>query len=445
MKRVFVFALMALLTVATGCDRERKDEPKVEPGQTEQPSTDKPKGEGEEGKPGGDEDKPSEGKPSGGDIDPELFAKADASFVTLPEGKAQRAITLLKQYKPQRALNKESLGMSEQEWGEIRDFTRKLVDPKEDKYKQFLTILGWIRDNIKYKHGENTAYATFRNRSAVCQGYSYLLKAMCHAIDVPALIATGDLHGYSAPHQRIGGHAWCYVFVEGAWYVADPTNIREAFPIHETNRYERALVIDNFEGILYEDDTFAYTYEDGMLTVHTIKATTAEPIVVPYGTHGVQVSSFNPLFASVREGVRVYLADNIRALGVEGRRPESRAGNKYLLALQPTNQYLEDYKGTVYERGKGQESQIPIYTPPTAKLYLKGEAVVGKNRLTHHDKVETIVFGEGVRRVEGDAVERCPRLKTVYLPQTATEVAPNAFSGSSFPVKVERYAPGQEP
>lgn len=426
---------MGTLFFGFGCQKEHGQEPKLVDDSTNQPTP--PTSEGG-GKADSEGETPNTPGPKTDEIDVKLFAQPDASFVALPESKAQRAIMLLKQYDPQEALNKESLGMSQGEWQEIRDFTLKLVDPSEDKYKQLLTILGWVHRNIKYEHGDNTAYATFRNRAAICQGKSYLFKAMCHAIDIPVLVAGGYL-------GQQGGHAWCYAYVEGEWYVADPTNRAHPFHIDNTSAYDRSLIIEQFEGILYEDEAFAYTYEDGMLTVHTIKASEATYIVVPYGVKGVQIGNFNPLIASVKQGVLVYLGDNIRAIGVEGRRPKSRAGEKYRLALQTSNQYLEDYRGAIYERKPSQGKLLPVYTPPMKRLYLKGESVIDKNTLTNHDQVEVIVFGKGVQRVESDAVEGCPNLRTVYLPQSAVSVASNAFTGSNYSVQIKYYTEGQEP
>ena len=54
--------------------------------------------------------------------------------------------------------------------------------------------------------------------------------------------------------------------------------------------------------------------------------------------------------------------------------------------------------------------------------------VMDKNTLSFLDKLEEIVIAEGTKRIEQYAVERCPNLKTIYVPNSVTYIDKNAFA-----------------
>lgn len=371
-----------------------------------------------------------------------LFAKPEGAVSALPLGKAERGLALFSVVEPRRGLSIDGLRMTEREWHDVRKFTLALVNPSEDKYKQYLSILNWIKKNIKYEAGDNTAYATYRNRKAVCQGYSNLLKAMCNAIDIPAFVVNGALHDYYSK-RYVGHHAWCYVYVDGGWRVADPTNGGLDFDATATSTYDDYLKLMGVEDVMLEDAQFEYSYEAEHLSVVGVKDTDAVHIVVPYAVVGYEITNFNPRMYST-SAKYVYLGDNIRAFGENGHRPQDRKPRLVQRVLvSPNNKYLEDHKGTLYERRNDSQEFVPIYLPANAKkIYLKGERHVGKNRIHLHAAVEEVIFGEGVETVGSYAIENCPNLKKVYLPNTVKVIARDAFWGSNYPVNIERYTSG---
>ena len=50
-----------------------------------------------------------------------------------------------------------------------------------------------------------------------------------------------------------------------------------------------------------------------------------------------------------------------------------------------------------------------------------------KNTLTDLAKLEELHFSEGTKTIESYAVESCPNLKRVFLPETVETIASDAF------------------
>lgn len=444
MKQILLFAALGVLLVVQACQSEEPQAPTIVPINTEEPNKETP---APAPTPEQVKDEP----------DMSLFAQVDANAKQLSDNSSIAVADLLAHADARVGSSPQSLHMSETEWREVLQFTEELEglslnDPKD---KQYLTILQWVGKSIGYvwdasqaQTSDNTAYATFKTRKAVCQGYSNLLKAMCNALEIPVLVVNGGLYDYSQGTRYIGHHAWCYVYAGGAWYVADPTNGNtglKSFKASNVESYERSLRIEGFEEHLLEDTQFQYSYDDKHLTVVGVKESSATHVVVPYAVAGYVITNFNPERYS-KAAKFIYLGDNIRSLGKEGKRPQHKSNRvSQRIVISPTNQYLEDYKGSIYERKAQTQELVPIYVPAQAKkIYLKGEKTVGKNRLHAHASVEEVVFGQGVESVGGYAVENCPNLKTVYLPNTAKTIAADAFAGSKHRVRVVHYTPGEE-
>ena len=81
--------------------------------------------------------------------------------------------------------------------------------------------------------------------------------------------------------------------------------------------------------------------------------------------------------------------------------------------------------GVLYYRGES----LPVIIPPAMRVVHLKAADFGKGVITHSPYAEEIHFAEGTTSIGSDAVEDCPNLKTVYVPEGA-EVAPDAFPES---------------
>lgn len=148
-------------------------------------------------------------------------------------------------------------------------------------------IYDWIMWNVQYDYyateidsvarmGMYKAYyldgvLTNRNSYAVCDGMAKALSLLCNMEGIRAHrvtgIAGGSVEGMTASaaktykQENWGGHAWTKVYVEGKWYVVDPTWGDVASKIN--NRiFEMAF----HDYLLVSDEDIKYTHEYDVTT-----------------------------------------------------------------------------------------------------------------------------------------------------------------------------------
>jgi len=87
-------------------------------------------------------------------------------------------------------------------------------------------ICQWVRDNIVYQVGTSnplsSARSTLEARVGVCRDFAHMAIALCRALNIPARLATGYAV-YADPPPDF--HAVFEAYLDGAWYVFDPTRL----------------------------------------------------------------------------------------------------------------------------------------------------------------------------------------------------------------------------
>jgi transglutaminase-like putative cysteine protease len=90
---------------------------------------------------------------------------------------------------------------------------------------QVLAVLDWIRRNVDYTPGvsnvETTAERTFVDRAGVCRDFSHLGITLCRALNIPARAVSAYAWGLDPPDF----HAVFEVFLDGGWWIVDPTGL----------------------------------------------------------------------------------------------------------------------------------------------------------------------------------------------------------------------------
>ena len=88
-----------------------------------------------------------------------------------------------------------------------------------------LAILDWIHENIDYEPGssdsETTAARTFIDRAGVCRDFTHLGVTLCRASGIPARAVSAYAHELSPPDF----HAVFEVWLDGGWWMVDPTRL----------------------------------------------------------------------------------------------------------------------------------------------------------------------------------------------------------------------------
>lgn len=347
------------------------------------------------------------------------FAQPDGA-VKLSDNTAQAVWQLLQKVSPEQALQLGETEITDAQYAEIKEFVdANLKD--EYQYKTYLNIFQWIVKNVKYAWtGEAylNPYDVFKYKTCICQGYANLLKTMCLTQGIPCFVANGWL-------STIGGHAWNYVYADGDWYVSDPTNNQE-FKAANVGGYEKTLIPQRIDFNLFEDDKCVYNYQEGQLNVTKVKDTNSNSLVLPYSIAGFQITSFQLNEKMPDSVTHLFVGANLVTFGYTPESMSRFCPNLEAIEIDPQNKDLESFSDVAYLTTN---KSYPYFVPAGIKrIELRPMEVVDKNTLSFLDKLEEIVIAEGTKRIEQYAVEKCPNLKTIYVPNSVTYIDKNAFA-----------------
>ncbi len=329
-----------------------------------------------------------------------------------------------------------AINITSEQYDEIAEFTVNLTKKDTTQMMKYKTIFNWITSNIKYEYNDNDPYAVFKNRKAICQGYSNLLTVMCYSQGIPAMVVNGFLID---PYYGEMGHAWAYACPDSTWTVSDPTN-KGTFTMKKYGNYGHLSPVTADVNI-FSDDIAIYNYYDRLLNIKEVRTNSAA-FIVPYSVNGFVVNSLNPVVELPEDIAEIYLGQNIITLGNadDNNVGLSRFGqNLQAVYVDEENESLMDHKGIVYQRNGG--NPLLYYIPGGMTFVeLLPMEVVGKNTIYSHLSVEEIYFPEGTKRIESFAIENCPKLKRIYIPIDA-EIAKDALYKMSNQVEIVRGAP----
>lgn len=345
-------------------------------------------------------------KVESGNSDAGQFFPVEDGAVALEGTYHEKAMKLLKAGNPEQGLSLYDTQITTEQYQEIKDYVDKIVAGMTSQKAIHDCLLTWVFNSIEYTESDNDPYPVFKNRKGICQGKANLLKVMLLSQNIPAVSANGFTWGQ--------GHAWLYVCLDGKWYLSDPTNnfmldADDANACKDFNPYF-------LEWTVFEDDKSLVEYSGGELTLVKIKSGDTK-YTVPYSAKGFILTAFNPESAFPEEIKEVYIGKNISSIGYQGVIGLKVHGKSVeQVHVDPANPYLEEYEDVIYLR-EG-DTTTPYFIPNMLKrIVLKPNKVYGKEVVSGHDYVEEIVFPEGVEVISDYAVESCPRLKRIYIPE----------------------------
>lgn len=86
-------------------------------------------------------------------------------------------------------------------------------------------VSDWIYDHVSYVRGSSgetsSAVETMEQRQGVCRDFAHLAIAFCRSLNVPARYATCYAYQLNPPDF----HACFEAFIDGWWYIFDPTRL----------------------------------------------------------------------------------------------------------------------------------------------------------------------------------------------------------------------------
>ena len=92
-------------------------------------------------------------------------------------------------------------------------------------FSRVQTICDWVYDHLEYTPGSTTATTTAADvllqRTGVCRDYAHLAISLCRGIGIPARYVSG----YAVDLQPPDYHGFMEAFLDGNWYLFDPTRL----------------------------------------------------------------------------------------------------------------------------------------------------------------------------------------------------------------------------
>ena len=92
-------------------------------------------------------------------------------------------------------------------------------------FSRVTAICNWIHDNVEYLRGSTnpltSAYDTATERAGVCRDFAHLAIAFCRAVLIPARFVAGYAYALQPPDF----HAYFEAYLDGGWYIFDPTRL----------------------------------------------------------------------------------------------------------------------------------------------------------------------------------------------------------------------------
>lgn len=365
------------------------------------------------------------------EFDTTLFPNPDAKSVELtPRNPLSGFNKLIVNADPKQGLDRNLIDASDEELKEIKAEADNVVKSAKTDVEKLQLLNEWVKKTVKYMEGDNSSYAVFKNKKAICQGYSNLLRAMLFTQNIPSIPVNGELRG-------IGGHAWVYAYVDNQWYASDPTNSTNSWPLKNmpTHLLPTMTPIN-----IFEDENFVYDYQDAYLNIKEVKKAGAV-LVVPYSVNGFRVGSFNPTQSLPDEVRHVYLGSNIKTIGESLIGLKQHPSQDEAIFVDPKNSEMGSENGILYRRDYKKALSEVLYIPTNMRsVKLRPMEEVDKNTIYNHNMVEEVILPQGTKLLGAYAIEGCPNLKRVYLPadckvdpQALFKCAPNVefFKGNS--------------
>lgn len=337
----------------------------------------------------------------------------------------------------------DGLNITEEQYRIIADYTLELTKDCKDTASKIEAVYGHLYSRTAVDSAPdidddtlfaNDPYSMFKNPAGgVCQGFSNLCRTMLTALDIPCVISRGF---YAWPNRTWEGHAWNYVYCDGKWGIVDGSmlNLNLTNPASDDSLYKTTEI----EQVLYTEDGLEFSYYDGGLGVIGYCGD-ADEIIIPESCQGHTVVSINAqssctknsltdstvrrivIPATVEHGI---LSTSVNTVG------ESLELRPFLTASLEEIEVAEDnpvyasYSGILYDKGFSQILSVP---PAITDIELKPLTILDKDTLMSLPYLRTLKIAEGTEAICDSAVELCPSLEKVSIPDSVTAIEDNAF------------------
>ena len=190
---------------------------------------------------------------------------------------------------------------------EMRTVISDITKEAKNDYEKAKAIYNWVAGSITYTtdtsiHISSEPYQVFKQRRAVCGGFSNLIREMMSLADIPAVAVVGFYYG-NQPHQ------WSAVYVNDKWVYADATDrAKNHFDTPSFDvTHQPKVVMD--ASLRYNDLTLGYYY--GL----AVTGCDGPSVQIPDTYQGLPITALsNTLFGNESPAEALHLNKNINTL-----------------------------------------------------------------------------------------------------------------------------------
>lgn len=364
-----------------------------------------------------------------------IFLPERRALAAAGEG-VEESLEFLSKVDPQKFVNLDGLAITDEQYEEIRTFTEGIIaDVNTDREKiniiySFVTEGSPQDPNYVQKEGEleNDPYPVFMKKNCACYGYANLFRTMCAAAEIPCINVGGN---FCPSDGGEFGHAWNFVYCDGKWCLADATQWKIDLDSLET--LKKYFHVQCLETVLMEENGYQITYDEGLAVIgYTGNAT---ELVIPETCKdgewtitavdcSVPVNTIGGVTPLIGEGIeKLVLPKTVTTiLNIEA----VRAQTLREVTVDADNPAYSSYGGVIYDK----EGTEIVYIPRgIEELELRRTGVIEKNALYGLNNLRVLRFAEGTTELQGWAVENCPNLESVYIPDSVQAIDSQAFEG----------------
>lgn len=344
----------------------------------------------------------------------------------------------------------DGLNITDEEYNIIRDYTLELTENYKDTTSKIEAIYNHLASRTTadagpaVEHDESTCndpYPMFKNMRGVCQGYSNLCRTMLTALDIPCVIS----HGYyvwinEQQEIRWEGHAWNYAYCDGHWGIVDGSTLNLNLT-EPSSDYDLYMTVE-LEQVIYTENGLEFSYYDSGLSVVGYCGD-ADEIIIPESCHGHTVVSVSPQNSFTENSLMNTTAQRIvipatveygifsAPTSATGEYREIRpflSTSLTEIEVAEDNPVYASYKGILYDKEFSQILSIPY---AITDIELKPLTILDKNTLMDLPYLRTLKIAEGTEAICSSAVEQCPALDKVSIPDSVTDIEETAFHNCS--------------
>lgn len=282
---------------------------------------------------------------------------------------------------------------SSDEYSQINAKAKEITSGCTTDREKAFAINKWVAENIYFDYDNFLhskprpscdAVDVFNSQVTVCEGYAALMNAMCHAVGVPCRQILGQIvtsSSYFMPNETApllneGGHAWVEIYVDGQWYMCDPT--WDSRNKYEYGEKEYNPSVDDY--FCTDIKTFSKTH----YTIDYYDRVIIDSFSINPSIYGIKLCGYN---ASASE---VVIPEELGITAIHMR---------------------SFYANTKLKK---------ITVASTVET-------IGDNAFMNCTNLESVVLNEGLREISTLAFSGCSNLKEISLPSTLTSIGYGAF------------------